>query len=327
MEKSATRTGDQQRRIQSRIDDSDRAHAKNKKSDDERPMQAGARRYPELPFPKQHQPKPGHEYQLDPEPLYDAPHYLGSKKLEGKIAIITGGDSGIGRSVAVLYAREGADVSIVYLEEDEDAKRTRQAVEKEGRKCLLISGDVSDPKFCARAVQETLKEFGRLDILVNNAGFQEHVNSFDELTDEHFDKTLKTNLYGYFYMAKAAVPHMAYGGAIVNCGSVTGLLGSQHLVDYSMTKGGIHAFTRSLATHLIPKGIRVNAVAPGPVWTPFNPSDKDEKLIAKFGRQTPMKRPAQPEEIAPAFVFLAAPSCSSYITGEVLPIIGGYSGG
>jgi NAD(P)-dependent dehydrogenase (short-subunit alcohol dehydrogenase family) len=263
MEKSATRTGAQQRRIQSRIDESDRAQAKDKKSDDERPMQAGARRYPELPFPKQHRPKPGREYKLDPEPLYDAPHYLGSKKLDGKVAIITGGDSGIGRSVAVLYAREGADVSIVYLEEDEDANRTKEAVEKEGRKCLLVSGDVTDSKFCARAVQETLKEFGRLDILVNNAAFQEHVNSFDELTDEHFDKTVKTNLYRYFYMAKAAVPHMPYGGAIVNCGSVTGLLGSQHLVDYSMTKGGIHAFTRSLATHLIPKGIRVNAVAPG----------------------------------------------------------------
>ena len=172
MEKSATRTGAQQRRIQTRIDESDRAQAKNKKSDDERPMQAGARRYPELPFPEQHQPKPGHEYKLDPEPLYDAPHYLGSKKLEGKVAIITGGDSGIGRSVAVLYAREGADVAIVYLEEKKDAQCTMDAVEKEGRKCLLISGDVTDPKFCACAVQETLKRFGRLDILVNNAAFK-----------------------------------------------------------------------------------------------------------------------------------------------------------
>src|SRR5437899_187783 len=327
MEKSGTRTGAQQRRIQSRIDESDRAQAKNQKSDDERPMQAGARRYPELPFPKQHQPKPGREYKLDPEPLYDAPHYLGSKKLEGKVAIITGGDSGIGRSIAVGYPREGAVLSIVYLDEDEDAHRTRDAVEKEGRKCLLISGDVTDPKFCARAVQETLKEFGRLDILVNNAAFQEHVNSFEELTDEHFDRTLKTNLYGYFNMAKASVPHMKNGSSILMTGSVTGILGSGNLLDYSMTKGGIHAFTPSLASHLIPKGIRVNAVAPGPVWTPLNPADRQADRVAEFGGGTPMKRPAQPEEIARAFVFLAAPSCSSYITGEVLPIIGGYSGG
>jgi NAD(P)-dependent dehydrogenase (short-subunit alcohol dehydrogenase family) len=213
------------------------------------------------------------------------------------------------------------------LDEDKDAKRTKEAVEKEGQKCLLISGDVTDLKFCKRAVKKTIDEFGRLDILVNNAAFQEHVNDFIELTEEHFDRTLKTNLYGYFYMAKAAVPHMPYGGAIINTGSVTGLLGNKDLFDYSLTKGGIHAFTRSLATHLIPKGIRVNAVAPGPVWTPLNPADKAEDRVAKFGGDTPMKRPAQPEEIAPAYVFLAAPSCSSYITGEILPIIGGYSGG
>ncbi len=289
-------------------------------------MQAGARKYPEPPVAKQHLEKPGIEEDLDFEPMYDAPYYKGSEKLKDKVSIITGGDSGIGRSVAILYAREGADVAIVYLSEHEDAEKTKQLVEKEGRKCLLIPGDVCNRQFCFDAVQKTIDTFGKLDILVNNAAFQLHVSNFEDLSAEHFDTTLKTNLYGYYHMAQAAVPHMKPGSAIVNSGSVTGLMGSPSLLDYSLTKGGIHAFTRSLGTHLVPKGLRVNAVAPGPVWTPLNPADKEKKDIKEFGADVPMKRPAQPEEIAPAYVFLASSHCSSYITGEVLPIIGGYSG-
>jgi len=287
-------------------------------------MQAGARVYPVPPFPAQHQPKPGDEAALEPAPMYDAPYWRGSGKLEGKVALITGGDSGIGRAVAVLFAREGADVAIAYLSESEDAEDTRLAVADEGRRCLLLPGDVADEAYCRDAVAAVLADFGRLDILVNNAAFQYHAGGLDELTTEHFDLTLKTNLYGYFFMAREAVRHMRPGSAIINTGSVTGIRGSGELIDYSMTKGGIHAFTRALASNLVGKGIRVNAVAPGPVWTPLNPSDRPADEVAEFGADTPMKRPAQPEEIAPAFVFFASPQCSSYITGEVLPIIGGY---
>ncbi|PZN49557.1 MAG: short-chain dehydrogenase, partial [Proteobacteria bacterium] len=265
-----------------------------------------------------------HEHQVEPAPMYDAPYYIGSKKLDGKVALITGADSGIGRAVAVLFAREGADVAIVHLAEDGDAEQTKAAVEAEGGKAIIIRADVSEREHCRRAVEETVQKLGGLDVLVNNSAFQYHANDFSDITEKHFDTTLKTNLYGYFYMAQEAVPHMKPGSAIINTGSVTGIEGSSTLVDYSMTKGGIHAFTRALSGNLISKGIRVNAVAPGPVWTPLNPSDKEAEKVAGFGSKTPMKRPAQPEELAPAYVFLASPHCSSYITGEILPVIGGY---
>lgn len=286
-------------------------------------VQAGARAYPEPPFPKQHQPKPGSEARLDPEPMYDAPFYKGSGKLDGMVALITGGDSGIGRSVAVLFAREGADVAIAHLAEDQDAEETRKGVEAEGRRCLVVRGDVRDSKFCKQLVKRTVDEFGKLDVLVNNAAFQVHSKRLEDLSDDHFDETIRTNLYGYFNLTKAALPHLRNGSSILNTGSVTGLKGSAALLDYSMTKGGIHAFTKALASNLIERGIRVNAVAPGPVWTPLNPSDREAEDVSKFGSQVPMKRPAQPEEIAPAYVFLASPQTASYITGEVLPIVGG----
>jgi NAD(P)-dependent dehydrogenase (short-subunit alcohol dehydrogenase family) len=287
-------------------------------------MQAGAREYPVPPYPEQHQPKPGDEARLEPAPMYDAPFWKGSGKLDGMVALVTGGDSGIGRAVAVLFAREGADIAIAHLAEDRDAAETKAAVEGEGRRAIVLRGDVSTREFCQEAVAQTVRELGRLDVLVNNAAFQVHTKDFLELSPEHFDETLKTNLYGYFHMAQAAVPKMAPGSSIINTGSVTGIAGSKDLVDYSMTKGGIHAFTRALSGSLMPRGIRVNCVAPGPVWTPLNPSDKEAEKVAHFGEQAKMKRPAQPEELAPAYVFLASPQSASYITGEILPVVGGY---
>jgi NAD(P)-dependent dehydrogenase (short-subunit alcohol dehydrogenase family) len=320
----AERTAENERKIQHEIDAKEQRSFQPKGEEDETPPQTGAREYPVPPLPKQHLEKPGLEADMELKPMWDAPYYKGSGKLADKVALVTGADSGIGRAVAVLFAREGADVAIAYLDSHEDAKVTKEAVEKEGRHAILLSGDVADAAFAKSAVQRTVDELGKLDILVNNAAFQEHVQDFEDLTEEHFDRTLKTNLYGYFHMAQEAVPHMKPGSAIVNTGSVTGIEGSKELIDYSMTKGGIHAFTRALSGSLVGKGIRVNAVAPGPVWTPLNPSEKEAEDVAQFGAKTPMKRPAQPEEIAPAYVFLASPQCSSYITGEILPIIGGY---
>jgi NAD(P)-dependent dehydrogenase (short-subunit alcohol dehydrogenase family) len=288
-------------------------------------MQAGARPYPEPPFSNENSKQPGIEDGLSLTPFYDAPFWQGSGKLQDKVAIITGGDSGIGRAVAVLFAREGADIAIFHLEgEEEDAQTVIKAVEHEGRKAIAIAGDVADRKFCFSAVNQVLKTFGKIDVLVNNAAFQMHVSRFEDLTEEHFDLTIKTNLYGYFHMAQAVIPHMQPGSAIVNSGSVTALMGNSTIIDYTMTKGGIHAFTRALSGSLVPRGIRVNAVAPGPVWTALNPSDQPDKMDS-FGSDTRMKRPAQPEECAPAYLFLASPQMSSFITGEILPVIGGYT--
>lgn len=278
---------------------------------------------PKSPLPSQTQDKPGLDSKMDPRPRYQAPLYHGAGKLNGKVALITGGDSGIGRSVAVLYAREGADVAIVYLApEQSDAEETQRAVEAEGQKCILLCGNVTEPAFCRDAVTKTLQEFGQLDILVNNAAYQQEQMRFEDITEEQFDLTFKTNIYGYFYMVKAALPHLQPGSVIINCGSVAGLKGNPNLVDYSATKAAIHGFTKSLAQNLIDRGIRVNCVAPGPIWTPLQPVSKSPQSVAKHGADNPMHRPGQPEEVSPAFVFFASEADSSYISGEVLTVNG-----
>ncbi len=284
---------------------------------------AGQRR-PKPPYPEQQLEKPGLESELAPRPRYGAPEYRGSGKLAGKVALITGGDSGIGRAVAVLFAREGADVALSYRPEEEaDAAETSRAIEEEGRASLRLPGDVRHFEDCRRAVGRTLERFGGLDVLVSNAAYQQHRDGLEELDLEQWDTTFRTNVYHCFYMAKAAVPHMREGGCIIHSGSIAGLQGSSRMLDYSATKGAIHAFTKSLAQNLVLRGIRVNCVAPGPVWTPLNPADRAPKEVAEFGAGTPYGRPAQPEEIAPAYVFFASEADSGFITGEVLTLLGG----
>jgi len=313
---------DKQRRIQDEQDRRDaQRQTEGKPEAKKEAVQAGTRKQPAQP-PAQHLKKPGVEAELQLRPNFQAPAYRGSDKLLDMAAIVTGGDSGIGRAVAVLYAREGADVAIVYLDEHQDAEETKRCVQAEGRRCLLIPGDVKDGAFCKQAIEQTVQAFGRLDIVVNNAAFQEHAQSIEDLSDERFEETLHTNVLGYFHMAKYALPHLKAGASIINTGSVVGLEGRPQLLDYGATKGAIRAFTKSLAQQLMSRGIRVNAVAPGPVWTPLNPADAPADKVAKFGQDSDMKRPAQPEELSPAYVFLAAPSCASYISGIVLPITG-----
>ncbi len=281
--------------------------------------------YPTPPFSKQDTGDlPGQEHSMDPEPQFTASQYKSADKLSGKVALITGGDSGIGRSVAVLFAREGAKITLTYLpEEEQDAKATVKYVEEAGGEALMVCCDVTKPDNCENVVSKTLEQFGQLDILVNNAAFQNHVDDVDSLSFEQWDKTFQTNIYGYFRMVKASLPHLQKGAAIINTGSITGLEGSAGLLDYSSTKGAIHAFTKTLAQELVDREIRVNCVAPGPVWTPLNPAERSRESAKHFGEKTPYGRPAQPEEMAPTYVYLASNADSGYLTGQVITLLGG----
>jgi NAD(P)-dependent dehydrogenase (short-subunit alcohol dehydrogenase family) len=281
---------------------------------------------PQLPFPQQHQERPGIESKLNPRPRWEAARYRAAGKLEGKVALITGGDSGIGRAVAFLYAREGADVAINYLpEEESDAAEVKRSVEALGRRCLTLPLDLTRPNACSQIVEKIVQEFGRLDILVSNAAYQTRKESVADVDDGELDRTFKTNVYAYVRLVRAALPHLKPGASIIATSSVTGIFGSKQLPDYSASKGAINALSKALSMELLERGIRVNVVAPGPVWTPLNPADPGlpPKKVAEFGKQTPIGRPAQPEELAPAYVFLASDADSSYITGIVLPVMGG----
>jgi NAD(P)-dependent dehydrogenase (short-subunit alcohol dehydrogenase family) len=279
--------------------------------------------YPsKLPAQEQNQ-QPGIEKDMRPLPKSQNPNYKGSNKLQGKNAIITGGDSGIGRSVAIAFAKEGANVAIIYLNESNDAEETKQLVEEQGRRCLLIAGDIGDESFCKKAVKQTIDELGGLDILVNNAGEQHPQESIMEIDSDQLEKTFRTNVFSMFHLTKAALPYLKEGSAIINTTSITAYQGHPRLLDYSSTKGAITTFTRSLSIQLAEKGIRVNGVAPGPIWTPLIPSTFTAEEVSKHGQDTPMKRPGQPEEVAPAYVYLASHSDSSYVSGQILHINGG----
>ena len=273
--------------------------------------------------PPQHQDqRPGREYEMTPRPRAEDPRHRGSGKLTGKVALITGGDSGIGRAVAIAFAREGADIAVSYLEEHTDAEETRRQVEEEGRRCITIAGDIGHEEFCRGLVQQTVGDLGRLDILVNNAAEQHPQQSIEDISCEQLERTFRTNIFSMFYLSKAALPHLAEGSAIINTTSVTAYKGSPELLDYSSTKGAIVAFTRSLSQSLVEKGIRVNGVAPGPIWTPLIPSTFPEEKVAQFGADVPMKRAGQPEEVATCYVFLASDD-SSYMVGQILHPNGG----
>ncbi|HAA30364.1 MAG TPA: NAD(P)-dependent oxidoreductase [Cyanobacteria bacterium UBA8553] len=281
-----------------------------------------AQKKQELQPPQHQEHQPGSEAEMTPKPQAEGSKYRAAGKLEGKVALITGGDSGIGRSVAVLYAKEGADVAIMYLSEDQDAEETQRLVEAEGKRCLTIKGDIGDEQFCQQAVQQTVQELGHLDILINNAAEQHPQESIENITAEQLERTFRTNIFGMFFMTKAALPNLKEGSTIINTTSVTAYKGNPQLLDYSSTKGAIVAFTRSLSQSLVEKGIRVNGVAPGPIWTPLIPSTFSEDKVKSFGAQVPMQRAGQPEEVAPCYVFLASDD-SSYISGQILHPNGG----